>query len=272
MKGGIRGVARFFLVTIGIVVLTSVTIDATDGLRGSQSALSRLAFTMTSEDCRAGTVSLELDGRQYCVDKYVAVPSEACPHQVVQSGTHTSENLNTADCAATVKAQVRPWTNVARHQAAQLCARAGKRLLTPTEWYYAALGTTVSACNTDSNQVQLTGSSDCVSGIGAYDMVGNVWELLDAEVVNGYYKDAALPTSGYVGRVSIDGFPTATQATATAMFDNDYVWTAATGTHAIMRGGFYGSRTDAGLYAMHAAIDPTFASQAVGFRCMYAQN
>ncbi len=268
MNGGIRGTVRFFIVTIGIVGLTSLSIDATNGLQGSQSALSRLAGDWTSVGCASGTVPLEFRDTVYCVDAFAAAPSADCPYTDVRNTAHTASNLSATGCVAVSEAGSEPWTNIARHQAATACARAGKRLLTPAEWYRSAVGTLASECNVAGNGARSTQDEVCQSGIGTFDMVGNVWELLDAEAVDGTYGDLRVPATGYVQEVNADGFPTATGESPDDLFNADYVWTNATGTYAMMRGGFYGSQDDAGVYTIHAAIEPNFTSQAIGFRCI----
>ena len=36
----------------------------------------------------------------------------------------------------------------------------------------------------------------------------------------------------------------------------------------MIRGGFYGSEDDAGLYTANTSVETSFASQGVGFRCV----
>jgi hypothetical protein len=71
--------------------------------------------------------------------------------------------------------------------AAAACRNSGKRMLTNGEWQTAALGTPdpwpqsdpANECNLDSPSVALTGShNECVSDVGAFDMVGNVIEFV----------------------------------------------------------------------------------------------
>ena len=55
----------------------------------------------------------------------------------------------------------------------------GKRLLTNQEWQAAALGTPDGApCNVSSGSVAVTGTAGCVSDVGAFDMVGNLSEMV----------------------------------------------------------------------------------------------
>src|SRR5439155_21115990 len=69
-------------------------------------------------------------------------------------------------------------------QAVAACRNAGRRLLSNVEWQAAALGTPDPGaapgsedCNTKSAGTDLTGArAQCVSNVGAFDLVGNVWE------------------------------------------------------------------------------------------------
>lgn len=264
------GVLRFFLVTLGIVALTSFSIDATDTLRGSQTALSQLADRWLSVECQSGTVPVPYQGAVLCVDVFTVSPGSACPHERPATQEQTTENINTPGCIPEPVSEAYPWTWVAQHQAESLCARAGKRLLTATEWYQAALGTPDSdVCNTHGREARLSGINQCVSGAGVYDMIGNVWELVAGEVIDRTYHDQLLPESGYIAGVNATGMPTESTPRPEHMFNYDYVWTHASGTRIMMRGGYYGSGSDGGLYALHAAIEPTFVGNAIGFRCVY---
>jgi hypothetical protein len=82
---------------------------------------------------------------------------------------------------------VLPSTYLSWFQAVAAARNSLKRLATNQEWQAAALGTPdtggsdngTTTCNTDNlgPGFSLTGSrSDCVSDVGAFDMVGNAWE------------------------------------------------------------------------------------------------
>ena len=84
-------------------------------------------------------------------------------------------------------AWVTPAQFITWFQAAAAARNSGKRPPTNQEWQVAALGTLdtggadngSTTCNPDDSVpgVALTGSrSGCVSDVGAFDMVGNVWE------------------------------------------------------------------------------------------------
>jgi hypothetical protein len=262
--------ARFFLVTVGIIALTSISIDATDLLRGSQSALGILAREATTAGCKEGMVEGEYPDRtRFCIDAYEVSAGSGCPYQFPLSSIETATNINSTACIPTVKSGQVPWTQVARVQAEQLCARAGKRLPTAHEWYLAARGTPDNggSCNVSGDLKEAGSLPVCRSGIGAYDMVGNVWEWVAGEVVDGTFEGTPLPQEGYIVTVSEAGLPTATASTGVAIYNYDYFWSEESGARAMMRGGFHGSRDDAGVYTLHGAVAPEFASAAVGFRC-----
>lgn len=257
---------RFVLVTVGIIVLTSFTIDATDALRGSQSALSILADRATQEGCPAGMVSVADFG--FCIDVYELSTSADCSAPTPRSSAESAQNVNNPDCLPESKTGVLPWTNVTVTQAKALCAKVGKRLPTSLEWYQAALGTpdTKQACNI-AGDLSRTGSQSCISGAGVHDMIGNVWELIDGTISDGRLEDMQVPEEGYVDSVYDSGIARTTTSTPQIVYGNDYFWSDTSGVHALMRGGFHGSGPDAGVYTTHAAIDQNFASNAIGFRC-----
>jgi len=115
---------------------------------------------------------------------------------------------------------VTPAAQITWYQAAQACANVGKRLPTTAEWQMAASGTpagpnadTANGCNTASGGIVATGSSaasttPCVSSWGAFDMVGNLWELA-AELTD-------FPTGGgFTFSSTDDGFTRILGASAT---------------------------------------------------------
>lgn len=264
------GLLRFGLVTMGILVLTSITIEATNGLAGSRTMLAVVAEWWLAPECASDTVAVRVAGETWCVDTFPAAPGPGCPYQTISSHIQTTENVATSGCEPIVTAGVSPWTFVARHHAVQLCARAGRTLLPGEIWYQAALGTPSDrACHTNNSQVRVNEESDCRSAVGAFDMVGNVWELVDNEAVDGQINDIVLPETGYVAAVSSGGWPIESTTELNEFFAGDYVWNQGMGTSAVMRGGFHRSRDDAGVYSVHAAVAPDFTGGATGFRCGY---
>jgi hypothetical protein len=156
---------------------------------------------------------------------------------------------------------VTPSSFLTWFQAAAAARNSGKRLPTNQEWQAAALGTPdpgVSAagsadCNTKNgggigvDAVSLTGSrSNCVSDVGAFDMVGNLWEWV-AEWV-----------------------PLSTNCVP-ALFAGDLNCLAgANTTHgpgALIRGGFFDNGgTGAGVFAVFGDSTPLRADDGIGFR------
>jgi formylglycine-generating enzyme required for sulfatase activity len=215
-------------------------------------------------------VPFSVDGKSLCIDVYENSVGDTCVVPEPVSAQETSVNVNDADCVPQSKIGRMPWRFVSEVQAAQLCARAHKRLPTNIEWFTAAAGTP------DGNgNCVLTGAiavagqkSSCISGIGALDMIGNVWEFVSGEVVDGKMLTDTVPGEGYVQAVRSDGLPNATGRDPVPMYNSDYFWSNASGTYAIMRGGFYSSGTDGGIYSAHAAVLQNFSSAAAGFRCV----
>jgi formylglycine-generating enzyme required for sulfatase activity len=210
----------------------------------------------------------------FCIDKYEVSPSAKCIIFEPKSVSDTAHNLADAKCVAASVANGLPWTHVAKPQAEQLCAKEGKRLPTAEEWYEAAAGTpdNMAICNL-SGEINTAGVSiECLSGVGAADLVGNVWELTSSEVIDGFYNDVKLPAEGYVEQIGSSGLASLTTDIPNNIYNQDYFWSKSEGSFSIIRGGFYGSRLDGGVYAVHAANDINFASAAIGFRCVKQLN
>lgn len=260
---------------MGIVVLTSVTVDATVGQGGlSQSAVAIFATSLSggARVCPEGMVRLGGDFSSVCIDAYEAVPGSQCPEAVSNTISHTRANMNQPQCKPASIAGQNPWTFVTLNQAQELCARAGKRLLSNAEWYRASLGVpdveNTDACNVRSDGVVLGGTKDrCVSGAFVHDTIGNVWEWVDGAVDNGTYASRILPESGYIAEADTDGVVTKTAEAASPDYHSDYFWSEKDGVFGMLRGGFYGSGNDGGVYSIQAKTAPSFAGNAIGFRC-----
>jgi formylglycine-generating enzyme required for sulfatase activity len=204
------------------------------------------------------------------MDTHEASPSDGCTVASPQSEVDTQQNLSDATCVAASKENVTPWRFVSFMQAQQLCARGGKRLPTNEEWYNAASGITeIEQCAIDvGSSPVVTGSAACATPSGIYDMIGNVWEWIDEEVVDGTYNDRLLPETGYVSLVDGDGVVVETSDRPSAEFGEDYAWINKEGLHGMIRGGFYGSREDAGIFTLNASVPLDFKAVGVGFRCV----
>lgn len=259
-------------VILAALVITTLGISASDTFSGnSDSLLGAVIGTGDESRCPAGMTEVFTSQSFTCVDTYEASSAEACEFANPRSVQETQKNLNNLECAAESKTNASPWTHVTRSQAQSLCARAGKRLPTSEEWYSFAAGTidSAEACNLDNTGVSPVGSyEDCRSGAGVYDAVGNVWEWTADDVFEGNLNERALPEEGYVTQVDAQGVATMTDGKPSDEFGSDYFWQDSSGTYGLLRGGFFASGEDAGVYAVHAKTKPTAATQAIGFRCV----
>jgi formylglycine-generating enzyme required for sulfatase activity len=99
-------------------------------------------------------------------------------------------------------------------------------------------------------------------------MVGNVWEWVDGQVTEGVYDGRTLPQSGYVTLVDTNGVVAETANKASAEFGEDYALTDSKGLRGMIRGGFYKSGNDAGIFAQNLSVPLDFKATGVGFRCV----
>ena len=255
-------------VVLGAVVFSTLGIYASDALQGIDGNLAQLSGSRGGGTCTEGSEPLKVDGSVICVDIYEASPSPKCPHGVLTNALQSEQNANAAECFAASVKDATPWNYISLPQAQRMCAGAGKRLPTSEEWYHIALGTNSDGCTIRGSSVAKTGNAGCVSSIGAYDVVGNVWEWVDEEVVGNTYNGRQLPPEGYVTSVDANGVAAESGATADELYGKDYFWSKTEGVFGMIRGGFYGSNDDAGLYTTNASVPTSFATQGVGFRCV----
>ena len=139
-------------------------------------------------------------------------------------------------------------------QATAAARNAGKRLPTNQEWQAAALGTPdpgatpgAEDCNTNSAGPDLTGArANCFSDVGAFDMVGNIWEWV------------------------ADWVPLSTACPGWGGFSDDFMCLAGAsmtgGPGALLRGGVFDHGTFAGVFAVDGNGAPTVAFSFIGFR------
>ena len=265
---------RGFIVTVGAMLLTTAAIKANDtfNIPGDR-MLGGVGASVPASRCPDDMVFVSASGGGFCIDRYEASAGKLCPHAAPTNQFESNDNLATTLCTSVSVPNVNPWVNIPRAQAMELCARAGKHLPTNGEWYRAALGTpdTAAACviaRVGLAEAEKTGSlASCVSSSGAIDMVGNVWEWVDANVSDGMLAGTKLPTEGYVVEADTDGVPVRTAAQGDEVFHKDYFFFDPEGVKGVFRGGFWSSGEKAGVYSTFAASPSTFIGAAVGFRC-----
>lgn len=259
-------------VIVFAMTITALGIDASDTITGSRNTfLGQLISSQKSSVCPSGMAQVPMATSFKCVDIFEASTGDKCPYKDPSNELESKENAESTSCGAVSKSGVEPWRFITREQASVACVRAGKRLPNSDEWYHSAIGTPDKAelCNIDSQAVKKTGADEkCVSAIGAQDTIGNVWEWTSDDVIGGMYGGRSLPSAGYVTQVDSQGVATLTGDSPSELFYKDYLWTSKEGAFGMMRGGFYGSKLDAGVYAVHAATLPTTVGTAIGFRCV----
>ena len=263
------------IVIILSVIFTTLGIKASDNLFQPEAE-----GELSSGACPENMVFVSFVGGGFCVDKYEASVSQSCPYQDPSSIDQTRVNLDQKNCLAISTSEAMPWRNVSQDQAALACAKAGKRLPTNEEWLQAALGTpdfdgswSRDDCHINSNwgaQPGLSGTGkNCVSAIGAYDMIGNVWEWVQGASNDGVYNNKKLPNSGYID--SLDGYSlpgTTNPDKPNLNYGSDYFWVKGKGLRGIVRGGYWGNKTDAGQYAVYMVAPPSSGEIGIGFRCV----
>ncbi len=267
---------RGAVVTIGAMLLTVAVIKANDTFNPPASELvGGVGASAKEARCPIDMAYVSDSGGGFCIDRYEESAGKLCPIGDPGNQFDTNNNLSQALCTPVSVAGADSWTNIPIAQAMELCARVGKHLTKNSEWYRAALGTPDKVSDEGcvlgrigASHAEKTGShSACVSSAGAYDMVGNVWEWIDANVVNGAYSGRTLPDEGYVSEVDVDGVAVKTGTTTSEVFHGDYLSIDKKGVQGMFRGGFWNMTDKAGVSAINATIPTTFIGVAVGFRC-----
>ncbi|HMO78320.1 MAG TPA: SUMF1/EgtB/PvdO family nonheme iron enzyme [Candidatus Paceibacterota bacterium] len=256
-------------VLIVALVITTLGIDAADTLSGKGGTMLGQLMWSQNNICPSGMVEVAVALTFSCVDEYEASPDDGCAVLVPKNPVDTEVNINKNNCQSISNQNREPWRYINREQAAVMCARSGKRLPSAAEWYQFALGTNAENCNTSEGEVSAGNKFvDCVSAVRVKNTVGNVWEWVSDDVIGGKYNQRDLPVTGYVLQVDSGGVATVTALEKDSEISGEYFWSNQTGAFAIIRGGYYGSKTDAGVFTVHAQTLPTFTGNAVGFRCV----
>ena len=256
---------------MGALVVTALGIDAADTIGGAKGTLLSQVISRNEGICPSGMVEVSTIPNISCVDTYEASAKDTCPTLVPEQMIATKQNLEDSRCVIESKKDATPWRFITRDQAMQMCARSGKRLPTSAEWYAISLGMTnvESGCNVSQKSISKTGAfTECYAPSGAYDLVGNVWEWVSDDVINGVHNEIPVPGTGFVTQVDANGIATVVSDISSDLFDADYFWSRTDGAFGMIRGGYYDSGTDGGVYTVHADTPPTTAGTGIGFRCV----
>lgn len=273
---------RFYkgvVVVIGAMLLTTLASKASDNFQVSDVLLlAGVGQSKNDSRCPPEMAFIPTAEGGFCIDRYEVSTGQSCQFQTPSSVIQTNEDISNISCIPDSVKGDAPWVNTTLSQAMSLCARAGKRLPTPGEWYRASLGTpdwtdgSPSSCVLgilNGGSAEMAGmKKECVSSFGVYDMVGNVWEWVDASVTDGVYNNRVLPLDGYISEADADGVATLTSGTSSAIFGDDYFYTDQSGVRGMLRGGFWGLSGKAGIYTINNTVQTSFSGNAVGFRCV----
>lgn len=259
---------KTFFVAVVAIMISTLGIEASDLLRGNAGRLTGTALLGQTGPCGVHETLVRFGGYALCVDTYEASPGSSCVNQQVDNEIQSNDNFYTPGCKVITAPNSKPWRYVSYTESKQLCAREGKRLPTAEEWYRLAIGITdINSCILGSESVESTGSG-CTAPNGVFDLVGNVWEWTDDTVVDGQREGRYLPQSGYVSEVTADGIVTDTSDQPVRQFGEDYATINHDGERGIVRGGFYGSGSDGGIFAQNMSVPLQMAASGIGFRCV----
>jgi hypothetical protein len=188
------------------VILTTLAIDASDSLSGKGGTLLAGLAGTTSSVCPDGMVQVPAALTFTCVDEFELAAGNDCIITNPENQIDTEINLAKKECLAINATENQPWRFINREQAAVMCTRSGKRLPSASEWYQYVLGTDETKCNIKSSEVVAGDTyNECVSAPGVRNGVGNVWEWVADDVIDGMYQGRALPETGYVLQVDNGG-------------------------------------------------------------------
>ena len=196
---------------------------------------------------------------------------------------------------ATSRALETPWVSINQNQAKVECEKIGAHLITNAEWMAIARdiesvssnwsGTVLNRGNSNSSAAM--NGTDPLSGINKrthtlsngqviWDFAGNVWEWVDAQIPTqadmkptgrywpGEIKDVTDWGNGlaYSEIGPKDNTFTMSNGVGGIYYDTSY-----TSNRAFLRGGYWSSGADAGVFALVLKYSPTYLTAGIGFRC-----
>lgn len=263
---------KSILIGLSAVVLTTVAIGASDIANSVRGGLAGMVIdSVDTGPCQTGATLVQLGESTLCVDIFEASAGDECPVAKPTNEIDTRTNFNNPACRAVSAEGDEAWRYISLTESQQMCARDGKRLLKSEEWYKLASGMTdFNSCNINSkdDSISVNTAGVCASPSGVSDLIGNVWEWLDEEVVEGNFNGRQMPPSGYVSSVDTTGVALTTAENSDTNFGEDYAFTSPSGVKGIIRGGYYGSGKDGGLFALNTSVNLDLRTAGVGFRCV----
>ena len=204
-------------------------------------------------------------GQSWMIDIYIASDSGG-------AGKGIFAGVN----AAQSKYNQVPWVSRTYFAEYKSCLNAGKRLCTNEEWSMAAFGSPAgannnnycwtAAANVGARNTGLMGSVGyCVSTLGCYDMVGNVWERVAtwSDVIDVYTDQTGWAWTNQAGTWTneAEGGEAYTAFGANAGPDGNQ------GPRALLRGGDWIDSTAAGGWTVNGYYSPRSVHSSFGCRC-----
>jgi formylglycine-generating enzyme required for sulfatase activity len=224
-------------------------------------------------------------GSAFWIDRYEAVVIDAATGMPADPGLATFPpsgqwTTATAPVFAQSRKGILPSASFSWFQANEACRAAGKRLPLGDEWLSAARGTpdpgasagAAGRCNTDSASARVAGGAQtgdataCVSSWGAEDMIGNLGEF-GAD----WYASVGDATTTATPYASFGDGGDLTQNISSMPFGAPMGVRIAGLPAASIRGGYFQSKSGAGIFSLFLHVAPTFGEIWWGFRCLLAR-